>query len=170
MATALPPSGRPQTPADHAAISRRFISHARDELGKGERLQASEKVWSATVHALKAIAVQRGWRHNHHEYIFPIAGQLAREFDHPDFNISINIADAQHANHYTNQQDEDAIAEAIANVEGFVADLDEVRTSPPRPVTVESNAERNRLQILLGREVPVGTHSQVGFARRLRRP
>ena len=49
---------------DHIAISRRFIDHARDELDRGNRLQASEKIWGAAAHALKAIAIQRGWNHS----------------------------------------------------------------------------------------------------------
>ena len=172
MTMELPRAGQRQTPEDHATISRRLIVHAREQLDLGDRLQAAEKVWGAAAHALKSIAIQRGWRHNHHEYMFPIAGQLAREYDRPEFHDWLGVADSCHGNFYSNQRDEDSIGRAIEVVEQFVADLEVVRSSPPRPVTVESNAERNRLQVLLGRAVPIGSHSEVGFTRtpRRRRP
>ena len=44
----LPPPKQLQSPDDHMQISRRFLEHARDEMAKGERLQASEKVYGAT--------------------------------------------------------------------------------------------------------------------------
>lgn len=62
MAIPLPPPKQVQSPDDHMQISPRFLEHAWDELSKGERLQASEKVYGAVGHALAAIGKERGWR------------------------------------------------------------------------------------------------------------
>ena len=58
-------------------------------------------------------------------------------------------------------------------IEQFVTELDRVRSSPPRPVTVETQADQDRLENLTGRRYPIGYyHSDAGFAhtRRSRRP
>ena len=164
----LPDPG-PQSSDDHARISRRFMQHAWEQLDQGNRLQTSEKAWGATCHALKAIAVQRGWRHDDRSLEFAIAGQLASEFDRADFDVSLNTANGLHSNFYANQQDEEAIRNVLAVVERFVDDLEQVRQSSPRPFTVTTNPEQNRLQNLLERRVPLNSHSEVGFAQEPRR-
>ena len=168
MTEILPPPGR-NTPEGHMVISRGFVDHARDQLARGNRLQASEKVWGAAAHALKSIAMQRGWRHGHRSYIFAIAEQLGAEYGRPDFTNKLSIADSMHGNYYSNERGEITISNAIAEVEQFVDDLDEVRAAPPRPFTVETNSARDRLQRLLGKRVKLGDHSDVGFAQAPRR-
>ena len=153
---------------DHAAISRTFIAHAREELQKGNNLQASEKVWGAAAHALKAVAIQRGWRHGRHEALFDIADQVGKELGRTDFSNVISIAHALHVNFYENLRREESIRSAIDAIEQFVTDLDEIRSMPPRPFTVVTNSDRDRLQSLLGRSVAIGAYSDVGFARPLR--
>ena len=150
-------------------ISRGFVEHARDQLARGNRLQASEKVWGAAAHALKAIAIQRGWRHGHRSYIFAIASQLSAEYEQPNFIVRLGAADSMHGNFYENEHDEYAISITIAEVEQFVDDLDAVRSAPPHPFTVETNSARDRLQRLLGKRVKLGDHSDVGFAQAPRR-
>ena len=154
---------------DHMAMSRRFIDHARDELNRGNRLQASEKVWGAAAHALKAIGVQRGWRHRSHGNIFDVGEHLGKEFDRVDeFQSRLNTADSMHQNFYENNRREDAIRLAIDEVEKLVDDLDVVRTSPPRPFTVANDVDSERIAHLLGlrgSERPaIGAHSNIGFS------
>ena len=154
---------------DHVAMSRRFIDHARHELDVGNRLQASEKVWGAAAHALKAIAIERGWRHRSHGNIFDIGEHLGKEFGlEAGFNRCLNTADAMHQNFYENNRREGAIRFAISEIERFVDELDGVRTSPPRPFTVTDNEDGQRLAHLLGlrgSERPaIGDRSDVGFS------
>ena len=167
MTTALPPPGSNDI-GDHVAMSHRFIEHARDELSRDNRLQASEKVWGAAAHALKAIAIQRGWRHRAHVNVVDIGEHLAKEFDRDDFNSHVNTADSMHKNFYENDRSAAAILWAINDVEKFVAKLDDVRASSPRPFTVMDNDDRDRLGRLLGlrgNDRPaIGSHSRVGFS------
>ena len=168
MVTELPPPGSNDID-DHAAMSRRSIDHAREELRKGDRLQASEKLWGAAAHALKAVAIQRGWQHTEHQNIHRIAIQLRHELDRPDFESRIRVANSFHVNFYENLEEADSIRWAIDEVESLVADLEEVRASEPRPFTIANESDRNRLGHLLGRrrsERPaIGSHSKVGFSR-----
>ena len=59
-------------------MSHRFLEHAKAEADKANGLQASEKVWAAVVHGLKAIGEQRGWNHQRRQHIIDIAGHLGR--------------------------------------------------------------------------------------------
>ena len=163
MTTSLPTAGD-QSSDDHSALSRRFVEHAKDELSKGNRLQASEKVWGAVAHAIKAIAVQRGWRHQRHSLITAIGDQLAQEYGRPDFSTTVSMAESFHVNFYEDQRAAPAIRAAIAAVEPFIAELDRVRASPPRPYTVMNASEQRLLQRILGRSVQINDYSDVGFS------
>jgi hypothetical protein len=168
MTTDLPPPGSNDID-DHAAMSRRFIGHAKDELRKGDRLQASEKLWGAAAHALKAVAIQRGWQHTEHQNIQRIAIQIGNEFGRPEFEDRIRIANSFHVNFYENLEEADSISRAIDEVESLVTDLEEVRTSHPKPFTIANESDRNRVAHLLGlrrSERPaIGSHSKVGFSK-----
>lgn len=168
MTQELPPPGSNGVES-HAAMSRRFIAHARDELDRGDRLQASEKLWGACAHALKAVAIQRGWSHTKHRDIHSIAIQIGNEFGRPDFEAKIRIANSFHENFYENVEEEDSIRRAIDEAENFIADLEEVRAAGPRPFTIANESDRNRVGQLLGlrrSERPeIGDHSEVGFSK-----
>ena len=165
--TPLPPVDNASA-EDHAQISRRFLEQARVELSLEDRIQASEKVWGAAAHALKAIAVERGWHHGSHAHVNGICGQLAKEFSRDDFYSHMGLANAMHMNFYENNLDEDAIANALTETEQFIAKLDELRASLPRPYTVASRTDQRRFTLLLGlpreQPLPLGAHSNVGFS------
>lgn len=168
MTQELPPPGSNDIES-HAAMSRRFIAHARDELDKGDRLQASEKLWGACAHALKAIAIQRGWSHTKHRDIHSIAIQIGNEFNRPDFETKIRVANWFHENFYENVEEEDSIRRAIDGAEDFIADLAVVRASAPRPFTIANESDRNRVGQLLelrrSERPEIGDHSAVGFSK-----
>ena len=159
----------PAVADDHVQFSRRFLEHSRDEFRNGDLREASEKAWGAVAHALKAIAVHRGWQHNSHYLLHAISDQLGREFDQTKFFDHLAIASSMHQNFYENNRGEDAVAYAIDDIERFLAKLDEVRVSSPMPFTVSTTADQRRLRALLGwatAEVPaIGAHSGFGFSK-----
>ena len=53
--TAEPMITLPPPIADHAAHSAALLVHAQEMIDKGDRLQASEKIWGAVAHKLKEI-------------------------------------------------------------------------------------------------------------------
>ena len=138
-------------------------------MGQGDRIQASEKVWGAAAHALKAIGEQRGWIHNNHSHIFDIGGQLGREFGQEQrFLDYLSQAQAMHQNFYDNIRDTRAIQRALSAVSEFVHDLDVIRNSPPLPYIIQDDTDRIRLGHLLGLRradrPPIGAHSPVGYS------
>ena len=148
---------------DYAAISRQFVAHAREQLAQGDRLQASEKVWGAANYALKAVAIQRGWRHREQRTIFAIANQLSEEMQDPSYSARLLNAQAIHYNFYDDYLGEDDIIRGIESVAGYVAELERVRTLPPQPFTVANSHDQGRLRRLLGETPAIGAHSETGF-------
>ena len=153
----------------HAQMSRLFLERAGVYLGQGDRIQASEKVWGAAAHALKAIGEQRGWIHSNHSHIFDIGGQLGREFGQESrFLDYLSQAQAMHQNFYDNIRDGPAIQRALSAIAEFVDELDEIRNSLPRSYTIQDESDRIRLGHVLGlrrgSRPPIGDHSPVGYS------
>lgn len=171
--TTVPPLPDPgvQSPADRMAISRRFIQHAREELVRGNRLQAGEKIWGAVAQHLKLFAEQRGWKHRRHQQVQQAGYQLMAEYpDYRPTDLSVAFTNAYfkgHENFYENQYDVEDIEEAITSVEEVLPLLEAIHSEVPRPFTITSNIERKRLAELTGdNSLQVGDTSPVGFSLR----
>ena len=161
----LPDPGE-QSLDDRRRISRRFIIHAREELAKGHRLQAGEKAWGAVVQPLKAIAEQRGWRHQSHRDIHNVGLQILAES--PDVDLQDVISEAYrvgHENFYENHRHPEELAEMMDKVEDVMPVLESLPDAPPRPFTIASNTQLRRLRSLTGDDgLKLGDTSAVGFS------
>ena len=63
----------------HRERSRHFLSLVDDELTRGELEEASNKVWGAAAHAIKAVAERRGWQHHAHALLEDAVMRLIQE-------------------------------------------------------------------------------------------
>ena len=157
-----------QSDEDRRQISRHLIVHARRELVEGSRLQAGEKAWGAVVQPFKAIADQRGWRHQSHQDIHNVAAQIALEYGF-DHDQSLALADAYrvgHENFYENYRSVEELADMIDRVEDLVPYLNRLTITPPRPFTIASNTQLRRLRRLTGDDsLQIGDVSPVGFSK-----
>ena len=164
----LPPPGE-QTPDDYLQLSRRAVEQSRIELAAGDRVQASEKVSGAVATALKAIAEQRGWRHDSHPLRDAVVSQLGAELgpSTPPAQILYrgrDAAKAQHRNFYENTLYEDDILESIAVGEAFVQAIARLMSEPPRPFTVAKPLDRHRIVQLTRFAPDLGVTDARGFA------
>ena len=152
-------------------MSHRFLDHAQRELDGGRRLQASEKVWGATAHALKAIALQRGSRHRSHVTLIEVGTQVSQEFGRErDLVLLMGLAADMHQNFYENARSSSYIQVAIDSGEDPVKAFDDIREAQPRSFTVKDSEDRARLGHLLGlrgeNRPAIGTTDSQGFARK----
>ena len=165
----LPPPGI-QSIDDRRQTARRLIIHAREELEKGNRLQAGEKAWGAVVHPLKGVAEQRGWKGDNYQVLREIGRQVAPELgDIKSSNaLAVAIADAfsiGHLNFYENQHPEERLVRVIAQVEDALPDLEYLLDAPPRPASIDSETEAERLRLITRNpNLQVGDTSDVGFS------
>ena len=63
----------------HAVHSERMLAHAEEMLEAEDRLQASEKIWGASVHALKSVCARRRWPYAHHADGRIIAARVGKQ-------------------------------------------------------------------------------------------
>ena len=70
-------SARPRRP--HAQHSATLMQHAKEELEKGDLLQAAEKTWGAFSHGVKVVANERHWEYRNHGQINAIVDALVEE-------------------------------------------------------------------------------------------
>ena len=146
-------------------MSRRFLSHVREQLDLEDRLQGKrqKRRGGAAAHALKAVAIQRGWNHRKHEFNYAIASQLAAEQSRPDFVAVYERADNQHRNFYNNTWFLKDIRAVVDDVERIVNDLDKVRQTDALPYKVADEDAQIRLEMLRGKRPRLGEVSPNGF-------
>ena len=97
----------------HDAYSRRLLEEAAQMLATGDRLQASEKMWAAVVHRLKAIAAERNWPYEGHDDGIMIARYLGRQSGNPQIKGLTEAATALHKNFYEDARYPDELAEDL---------------------------------------------------------
>ena len=89
------------TIAYHRERSRHFLDLVDDELARGELEEASNKVWGAAAHAIKAAAERRGWEHHAHRLLETAVFRLVHEEHAPrDLLIQYITASAYHQRFY----------------------------------------------------------------------
>ena len=89
------------TIAYHRERSRHFLALVDDELARGELEEASNKVWGAAAHAIKAVAERRGWEHHAHALLEETVDRLVQEEGAPmDIWIQYLTASAYHQRFY----------------------------------------------------------------------
>ena len=89
------------TIAYHQERSRHFLALVDDELALGELEEASNKVWGAAAHAIKAVAERRGWEHHAHHLLEAAVFRLVHEELAPrDLLIQYITASAYHQRFY----------------------------------------------------------------------
>ena len=163
-APALPEPGS-ATVEDRVLISRRLTQQAREELERGDRLQATEKVWGALAQMLKAHGQQRGW-HNlgGHRTVGHIARQLTDEYDDRRILTAYVGADNGHRNFYDNEMSPPEIEDIITVVASVLPELENALREPPRPFTIR-DGDLWRVRTLTGKQyLQVGDTSPTGFS------
>jgi hypothetical protein len=121
------------TIAYHRERSWHFLALVDDELARGELEEASNKLWGAAAHAIKAVAESRGWEHYAHNLLEETVDRLVQEEGAPmDIWIQYLTASAYHQRFYGGPPPAHAIRRGIALVAEFVQTLESL--PPPNPV------------------------------------
>ena len=164
-APALPEPGS-ATVEDRVQISRRLILQAPEELERGDRLQATEKIWGALAQMLKAHGQQRGWLNmGSHRTVGRIAQQLAAEYDNGRILNAYIAADNGHRNFYDNEMSPPEIEGIIEVVASVLPELERALRESPRPFVINDADQRWRVRTLTGKQyLQVGDASPTGFS------
>ena len=162
---ALPELGS-GTVEDRVQISRRLIHQAREELERGDRLQATEKIWGALAQILKAHGQRRGWLNlGGHRTVGHIAQHLDAEYVEIPVARAYLAADNGHRNFYDNEMSPPEIEGIIALVTSVLPRLERALREPPRPFVISDVDLRWRVRTLTGKQyLQVGDRSPTGFS------
>ena len=121
------------TIAYHRERSWHFLDLVDDELARGELEEASNKLWGASAHAIKAVAESRGWEHHAHNLLEETVDRLVQEEGAPmDIWIQYLTASAYHQRFYGGPPPAHAIRRGIELVAEFVQTLESL--PPPNPI------------------------------------
>ena len=100
----------------HTVHCERLLEHAAQMVAQGDRLQASEKIWGAAAHSLKAIAAVRGWPYDYHPDGRVIARYLARQWGNREIDHLFAVAERAHRNFYKDQIEIEDLDEHLGEV------------------------------------------------------
>ena len=148
--TPLPAPGESDEAA-HAAISQRFREHSIIEIEKGNRLQASEKIWASVAQQLKAVAEDRGWANVSHRHLRDVDHQLFLETGDRSLLDLFRSVESLHTNFYENELGSDLVEEAWVDAEILVEKLEAIRDRPPGRYVVRNEDDQVRVARLLGK-------------------
>lgn len=110
----------------HKLISRDFFSKANDALVQDDLLQASEKLWGAEAHMVKAVAEVRGWQRGGHRDLFDLVNVLAEETGDPELRPLFHIANSLHSNFYEDWMTREWIEDSLGRVGNFLDNIEAV--------------------------------------------
>ena len=92
-------------PEKHARIARRFMYSAEAYLQEGDIIQASEKLWGATAHAIKVYCISRGWRQGRYAHLQRAMGLLTGETGDASWTDGFKVTYRNHLNFYVDEKD-----------------------------------------------------------------
>ena len=110
-------------PERYEEISRHLLEQAQEELNRGDILQASDKVWGATAHAVKAVCQRMGWNHHAHNYLSAAANYVASGLGRFDLMEAFGFLEAMHANYYEHQKEADQVRLEVNRASFFVREI-----------------------------------------------
>lgn len=110
----------------YSKMSEELLSEAEEEIKGGNYLQASEKLWGAAAHAMKAIAEKRGWEHDGHGKLFNIVDRLVKETGDNEIRTLFSFAGMLHTNFYENWLSADYIIASVNEIKRLVEKLNQL--------------------------------------------
>jgi uncharacterized protein (UPF0332 family) len=109
----------------HRERSHHFLSLVDDELVRGELEEASNKVWGAAAHAIKALAERRGWPRHAHDLLQETILRLIAEEGAPNHLFGqYMMASAFHQRFYGNPPPAEGIRHGKDLVSEFIETLE----------------------------------------------
>ena len=143
-------------PERYEEISRHLLDQAQDELNRGDILQASDEVWGATAHAIKAVCQCMGWNHHAHDHISAAANYVSSGLRRFDLMEAYGFLEAMHTNYYEHQKEADEVWLEVTRASYFIGEFrnlslselpgDESHLSP-----LEIDGRERRLRMLTRR-------------------
>ena len=105
------------TTVQPARLARRLLEDARREIGAGDTVQGSEKLWGATSRALKAYCASRELPHGKCADRRHAVLELAESRDNPFVRATFGVAESCHSNFCNDWMEHE-------HLDGYLPDID----------------------------------------------
>ena len=105
---------------EHVETAQEFLEKAEEEFAAGDDLQASEKLWGATAHAIIANCQTRDWKFGSHRAMGQAVDRLADEADDEYLEPAFAAAEKCHANYCHDFMEDHELLRARRIVPGLV--------------------------------------------------
>ena len=112
------------TTTTYREASRRLETQAQEEYATGDLRQASEKGWGSAAQIVKAVASERGWRHDNHVLLFQAVRALDSETGGSELLGLFAQAHNLHINFYEDWLTSEIVQRDLDNVRHFVTKLE----------------------------------------------
>ena len=144
---------RASPPERYDEISRHLLQQAQAELDKGDILQASDKVWGATAHAVKAVCQRMGWNHHAHNHLRAAANYVSSGLGRFDLMEAYGFLEAMHANYYEHQKEADEVRLEVNRAAYFIREfrilpLAELPGDQSHLSVIEREGQERRIRML----------------------
>lgn len=130
-------------------IARHLLRQAREELDRGDILQASEKAWGAAAHAVKAVAEKRRWFNDADWRLGRIATVIAAEQGDGTISTYYRSVREAHYNFYHHEFNPMQVQEVVNDAASLITKLEAVLANgdvPPPYVNPALQEEIRRLE------------------------
>ena len=111
------------TSIKHRENADALLAHAYEMAEKGDRLQASEKIWGAVAQTLKEIAAKHRWKHDSHADLGYIADYLVAVTGDRQLDEGFGIANGFHRNFYEDEYSLERIERGVLIAEDTIERL-----------------------------------------------
>ena len=126
----------------HDEHSAALLAHAQEMIDKGDRLQASEKIWGAVAHKVKGIARRRGWGWNDHDGVRHVVTFFRNRTRNHELGTLLRSANDIHVNFYNDELQDQDLADGLADAKRLIALLDDADASVPETDDVPYGVRR----------------------------
>jgi len=114
----------PSEKADvYKGLSEKYFAEADTFLGRGDYVQASEKLWGSAALMVKSVAANRGIAISSHGDLYRFVRGLGAEQGDPELRRLFAVAGTLHQNFYENWLDGEVIREYSEDVNQLLAKL-----------------------------------------------
>jgi len=85
---------------NYIKLNNKYLKEAETLMGKGDYVQASEKLWGAAAEVVKAVAAKRGTELKSHRELYGFVSKLKDELHEPELVRLFSLASTLHQNFY----------------------------------------------------------------------
>ena len=138
----------------YTEISQYLLEESQQQLDRGDLIQASEKAWGATAHAIKSLARTRGWNHTRHDLLADVVDQISEEWGRTHLQNLFRSANYLHNNFYEHAMTSTQVRGATNDAAALIEELHTLRQQPPRLFDSETRDQQTRFRKLTRRPLP----------------